>query len=51
MVQQCCNLSTDQLESFSLTLSNDSAQKTVIGYDKTKNEYYIDRTVVGQDRF
>ncbi len=42
---------TDQLESFAVTLSNDSAQKTVIGYDKEKNEYYIDRTVSGKVDF
>lgn len=42
---------TDQLESFAVTLSNDSAQQTVIGYDKEKNEYYIDRTVSGKVDF
>lgn len=43
--------SSDQLESFAVTLSNDSAQKTVVGYDKLKNEYYIDRTLSGKVDF
>ena len=41
----------DTLNSFTVTLSNDSSQKTVVGYDKNANEYYIDRTQSGQTNF
>ena len=44
-------ITTDKLADFSITLSNDSAQKTVIGFDKTANHYYIDRTVSGKTSF
>ena len=36
---------------FSIVLSNDSSQRTVIGYDKAANQYYIDRTVSGKTNF
>ena len=35
----------------SIVLSNDSSQRTVIGYDKAANQYYIDRTVSGKTNF
>lgn len=44
-------LSADAIENYSITLSNDSAQKTVIGYDKATNQYYIDRTASGKINF
>src|SRR5207253_10175148 len=37
-------IATDKLHDFTITLSNDSSHKTIIGYDKLANEYYIDRT-------
>lgn len=45
------HITTDKLDDFSVTLSNDSAQKTVIGYDKASNMYYIDRTASGKTGF
>lgn len=45
------HLSSDQIESFSITLSNDLGEKVVIGYDKATNNYYIDRTHSGKVDF
>lgn len=45
------HLTTDKLEDFAVTLSNDSSQKTIIGYNKAANQYYIDRTVSGKSGF
>ena len=45
------NLATDKLESFSLTLSNDAGEMVVVGYDKTANNYFIDRTQAGNTQF
>jgi len=44
-------LSTKQLASFSLVLSNSKGEELVIGYDKAKNQYFIDRTKAGQSGF
>lgn len=41
----------NKLESFSITLSNKSGQKVVIGYDKTSRHYFIDRTESGKVSF
>jgi fructan beta-fructosidase len=41
------SISSDKLEPFTITLSNDAGEKVVIGYDKTKNQYFIDRTNSG----
>ncbi|OIQ63943.1 levanase precursor [mine drainage metagenome] len=35
------------IEDYAITLSNDLGDKLVIGYDKSKNAYYIDRTKSG----
>lgn len=45
------HLTADKLDDFTITLSNDSAQKTIIGYNKAANEYYIDRTMSGKTTF
>ncbi|MDQ6762335.1 MAG: glycoside hydrolase family 32 protein, partial [Bacteroidota bacterium] len=45
------NLSADKLETFSITLSNEQGEKLVIGYDKEKNNYYVDRTKSGKVDF
>ena len=37
--------------SFTITLSNDKGQKTVIGFDKDANQYFIDRTASGKVDF
>lgn len=41
------NLISDHIESFTITLSNDQGEKLVIGYDKSSNNYFIDRTKSG----
>jgi fructan beta-fructosidase len=41
----------DMHNDFSVVLSNDSSEKTVIGYDKALNQYYIDRTASGKTSF
>lgn len=45
------HMSADTIESFTVTLSNDSSQKVVVGYDKAANQYYIDRTRAGKVAF
>jgi len=45
------DLTSDTLEDFSITLLNDMAERLVIGYDKIKNQYYIDRTKSGKTSF
>lgn len=45
------DLSQDNLSSFAVTLSNKGGDKLVLGYDKVKNAYYIDRTNAGKTDF
>jgi fructan beta-fructosidase len=45
------SIAADKLESFTITLSNDAGEKVLIGYDKTSNNYYIDRTNSGNVSF
>ncbi len=45
------NLSIDSTKDFSLILSNDISEQLVIGYDKSNNRYYIDRTKSGKVDF
>lgn len=45
------NLSSDQIESFTITLSNEQGEKLVIGFDKSSNNYFIDRTKSGNVNF
>ena len=42
---------SDQIRSFSITLSNSLGQKLVIGFHKTSNQYFIDRTESGKVDF
>jgi fructan beta-fructosidase len=44
-------IASDKLEDFSITLSNAAGQKLVIGYDRTSNSYFIDRTRSGKVDF
>jgi fructan beta-fructosidase len=44
-------ISSEQLSSFTLTLSNEAGQKLLIGYDKDSNQYFIDRTESGKVDF
>ena len=45
------NLELNEVESFSLTLSNDLGEKLVVGYDKGLKQYFIDRTHSGKTDF
>src|SRR5438045_1588557 len=45
------NLSMEEIKDFSLVLSNDIGEELVIGYEKKKNRYFIDRTKSGKTDF
>ncbi len=45
------HLTADSITTFSITLFNEAGQKVVIGYDKSSNRYFIDRTLSGQVKF
>jgi len=45
------DLKTSQLASFDLVLSNAAGEELVLGFDKAKNEYFIDRRKAGQTSF
>lgn len=45
------NLRSDEIESFTITLSNDAGEKLLIGYDKLSNHYFIDRSKSGVVNF
>ena len=45
------NLSLEEIKDFSLVLSNDLDEKLTIGFDKTLNQYFIDRTASGKVDF
>jgi fructan beta-fructosidase len=44
-------ITSEKLESFTITISNDAGEKVVIGYDKENNNYFIDRTNSGKTNF
>jgi fructan beta-fructosidase len=44
-------ITADKIADFAITLSNDSSEKTVVGFDKAKNQYYIDRSASGKTKF
>ncbi|MCC6288201.1 MAG: glycoside hydrolase family 32 protein [Chitinophagaceae bacterium] len=44
-------LSTDELKGFNITLSNNVGEKLVIGYNKTANQYFVDRSQSGKIDF
>ncbi|RYG06243.1 MAG: glycoside hydrolase family 32 protein [Chitinophagaceae bacterium] len=44
-------INTDNTKSFSFVLSNTREQKVMVGYDKEKDEFYIDRTYSGPKGF
>jgi fructan beta-fructosidase len=44
-------LSADKISSFTLTLSNDAGEKLLVGFDKTNNSYFIDRSNSGKSDF
>ncbi|MEJ7585967.1 MAG: glycoside hydrolase family 32 protein [Ferruginibacter sp.] len=45
------NFTVDEIKDFSLMFSNTLNEQTVIGYDKKRNQYYIDRTRSGNTDF
>jgi fructan beta-fructosidase len=45
------DITSDSLKAFTITLSNDSGEKVVLGYDKLANSYFIDRTNSGKIDF
>jgi fructan beta-fructosidase len=45
------HLKMSALNDFEIVLSNNLSQRTVIGYSKAANEYYIDRTASGKTSF
>jgi len=49
--QYILKFNTDKINDYSIILSNDVGEKLVIGYDKSKNKYYIDRTKSGKIDF
>jgi fructan beta-fructosidase len=44
-------ISSDKIESFSITLSNNMNEKVVLGYDQNANNYFIDRSESGNINF
>ncbi|QNE38646.1 glycoside hydrolase family 32 protein [Hymenobacter sp. NBH84] len=44
-------LSTNQLASFELVLSNTAGEELVLGYDQAANQYFIDRSKAGKNSF
>ena len=44
-------ITATQIGDFWVTLSNDSSEKTVIGFDKVANQFYIDRKNSGKTQF
>jgi fructan beta-fructosidase len=45
------NLSMDEIKDFSIALANDLGEELQIGFDKTANQYFIDRTKSGKTDF
>jgi fructan beta-fructosidase len=45
------NLNLEELKDFSLIISNEIGEELIIGYDKNKNQYFIDRTKSGKTDF
>ncbi len=45
------NLKMDSTEDFSVIISNATGEQVIIGYDKSKNQYYIDRAQSGKVDF
>ena len=45
------SISSNQIRSFDITLSNNLGEKVVIGFDRASNQYFIDRTQSGKTDF
>lgn len=52
-IQTPCRIDValDSSKDFLLTLENDAGEKVLIGYDKNKNQYFIDRSQSGKVDF
>ncbi len=44
-------LTADELKEFNITISNNTGEKVAFGYDKTANQYFIDRSQSGNVNF
>ena len=44
-------VTADKMQDFSCTLSNTAGEKLIVGFDKSANQYYIDRTNAGRSDF
>jgi fructan beta-fructosidase len=44
-------LSVSAIDDFTITLSNDAGEKTIVGFNRKTNQYYIDRTSSGETAF
>ncbi len=49
--QYILKFKVDNIADYSIVLSNNVGEKLVIGYDRSKNRYYIDRTKSGKSSF
>ncbi len=49
--QYAMRLSSKQIKSYRIVLSNAAGEELIIGYDKAKNEYFIDRSRSGNTTF
>jgi len=45
------NIAADQIKDFSIVFLNEHNEKLIVGYDKSKNQYYIDRSEAGKSDF
>ena len=45
------NISLEKPSDLSLVLSNDNGEELIVGYDKSKNQYFIDRIKSGNVNF
>lgn len=41
----------DNLVDFEAELSNEDGERLIVGFDKAKNEYFIDRSKAGETNF
>ena len=49
--QYILKFKVDNIAGYSIVLSNNAGEKLIIGYDRSKNRYYIDRTKPGKIDF
>ena len=49
--QYAIKFNLDQISNYTLVLSNDAGEKLTLGYDKAKNQYFIDRSKSGKVDF